>query len=143
MVTDGNGATPPLLSIGNEGENKQPLNTNISATGENVFMIEDGGNKSSKGKNTISDGRQSSVGHEIFHSKPQQNSVSKSTKNREAIYRVTSRAGSNSNGGLDQVFNSTPNANNRAIATHQRQNPFLTSISGKNLTSPGGFIGNP
>ena len=29
------------------------------------------------------------------------------------------------------------------MATHQRQNPFLTSISGKNLTSPGGFIGNP
>lgn len=32
VVTDGNGASP-LLSVGNEGENKNPLNTNISATG--------------------------------------------------------------------------------------------------------------
>ena len=70
VVTDGNGVVGPLLSIGNEGENKHPLNTNISATGQEIFMIEDGGNKSSKGKQTISDGRQSSVGHEIFHSKP-------------------------------------------------------------------------
>lgn len=61
MVTDGNGAYP-MLSIGTEGENKHPLNTNISATGQEIFMIEDAGNKSSKDKNTVSDGRTSSVG---------------------------------------------------------------------------------
>ena len=70
VVTDGNGVSP-MLSIGNEGENKHPLNTNISATGQEIFMIEDGGNKSSKEKqHTISDGRHSSIGHEIFNSKP-------------------------------------------------------------------------
>ena len=69
MVTDGQQASP-LLSIGNEGENKWPLNTNISATGQEIFMIEDAGNKSSKDKNTVSDGRQSSLGREIFHSRP-------------------------------------------------------------------------
>lgn len=51
-ITDGVNIVSPLLSIGNEGENKLPLNTNISATGQEIFMIEDGGNKSSK------DGRQ-------------------------------------------------------------------------------------
>ena len=70
MVTDGNGASP-LLTIGNDGENKNPLNTNISAAEQAIFMIEDAGNKSSKGKHTASDGRQSSIGHEIFNSKPQ------------------------------------------------------------------------
>ena len=63
-VTEGGSLVSPLFSVGNEGENKMPLNTNISATGQDIFMIEDGGNKSSK------DGRQSSVGQEIFHSKP-------------------------------------------------------------------------
>ena len=59
MVTDGNGGFigGSLLSIGNEGENKHPLNTNISATGQEIFMIEDAGNKSSKGQIVISDGR--------------------------------------------------------------------------------------
>ena len=71
MITDGNGGIGSLLSIGNEGENKCPLNTNISATGQEIFMIEDAGNKSSKGQIMVSDGRQSSIGHEIFHSKPQ------------------------------------------------------------------------
>jgi len=64
MVTDGGNGAGPLFSIGNEGENRLPLNTNISATGQEIFMIEDAGNKSSK------DGRHSSVGHEIFNSKP-------------------------------------------------------------------------
>ena len=104
MVTDGNGGGlgQPLFSLGNEGENRHPLNTNISGTRQEIFMIEDGGNKSSKGKQTISDGRQSSIGHEIFHSKPAQNSMSKSTKNREAAYRVTSKAASVN--AVDQVF---------------------------------------
>ena len=69
--------------------------------------------------------------------------MSKSQKNREQIYRMTSKAGNSSNNMMDQVFNSTPNTNNRAIATHQRHNPILTQLSGKNFTSPGGFIGNP
>ena len=98
LVTDGN-RQGPLLSIGNEGENRQPLNTNISATRQEIFMIEDGvANKSYKDKVTVSDGRQSSIGHEIFHSKPQQSSsVSKKAKGaagREAVYRVTSKTGS-------------------------------------------------
>ena len=54
IVTEG--GVSPLLSIGNEGENKLPLNTNISATGQEIFMIEDAGGKSSK------DGRTSSIG---------------------------------------------------------------------------------
>ena len=59
MVTDGQGTgqVSHLLSIGDEGENRQPLNTNISATRQEIFMIEDGENKSSKDKNIISDGR--------------------------------------------------------------------------------------
>ena len=119
MVTDGNGGggIGSLLSIGNEGENKHPLNTNISATGQEIFMIEDAGNKSSKGNIAVSDGRTSSIGHEIFHSKPQQNSVGKSVKNREAIYKIPFKPGSASNNNIE-VFNSTPNANNRAMATH-------------------------
>ena len=54
VVTEG--GISPLISIGNEGENKLPLNTNISATGQEIFMIEDACGKSSK------DGRTSSVG---------------------------------------------------------------------------------
>jgi len=42
--------------------------------------------------------------------------MSKWTKNRETTYRVSSKTGSNAI--MDYGFNSTPNANNRAIATH-------------------------
>ena len=52
------GHNGPLLSIASEGyENLNPLKTNISASRGEILMIEDAGNKSSKEKHTISDGR--------------------------------------------------------------------------------------
>ena len=71
-ITEGHGG--PILSIASEGyENLNPLKTNISASRGEILMIEDGGNKSSKEKHTISDGRSSSIGREIFSSKPREN----------------------------------------------------------------------
>ena len=71
-MADGHGG--PILSIASEGyENLNPLKTNISASRGEILMIEDGGNKSSKEKHTISDGRSSSIGREIFNSKPREN----------------------------------------------------------------------
>ena len=72
LITDGHNG--PILSIASEGyENLNPLKTNISASRGEILMIEDGGNKSSKEKQTISDGRSSSIGREIFNSKPREN----------------------------------------------------------------------
>ena len=72
LITDGQNG--PILSIASEGyENLNPLKTNISASRGEILMIEDGGNKSSKEKQTISDGRSSSIGREIFNSKPREN----------------------------------------------------------------------
>jgi hypothetical protein len=55
------------LSI-NEDEQLNPLKTNLSVNGIDVYLIEDG-NKSSKEKPNT-DGRLSSVGNEIFQSRP-------------------------------------------------------------------------
>lgn len=58
-----------VLSLPSE-EHPNPLKTNLSVTGIEILLIEDGA-KSSKEKQSISDGRQSSMGAEIFHSRHQ------------------------------------------------------------------------
>ena len=86
---DGNNG--PLLSIASEGyENLNPMKTNISASRGEILMIEDG-IKSSKEKHTISDGRQSSIGREIFNSKPRDNRGNQTSQNRENLYRATAK----------------------------------------------------
>ena len=122
------GQTGPILSIASEGyENLNPLKTNISASRGEILMIEDGGNKSSKEKHTISDGRQSSIGREIFNSKPRDNRGNQTSQNRENLYRVTAkRIGYAAN---DQVFNSTPNAPYRAAIASKGSNLFPPSTA--------------
>lgn len=77
-------------------------------------MIEDG-IKSSKEKQTISDGRQSSMGAEIFHSRPQRQS--QADQQRLIDYRKN--------------FNSTPNVINRVIQTTsiKKHGPLATQIN--------------
>jgi hypothetical protein len=99
---------PAALLTDNNEEPHNPLKTNLSANGIEVFLIEDG-IKSSKDK--VTDGRLSSMGNEIFASrKPTVNqSLLKENKSPSKAYP------------LKGAFNSTPNIVHKSIQTQPKK----------------------
>lgn len=95
-----------MISIPSD-EQPAPLKTHLDVSGVEIFLIDDG-NKSSKEKYIFTDGRQSSMGAEIFHSRSNRPPLANSSVKKEDPVAVKRLGAVNS-------FNSTPSVIGRAI----------------------------
>lgn len=120
---------PVLALLTDNEEPHNPLKTNLSVNGIEVFLIEDG-IKSSKDK-AMTDGRLSSMGNEIFASRIQKPSINATVlkENKSPSKRDPLKAS----------FNSTPIIIHKRIQTQTKKpNPIATqnSLNRGNTANP-------